>query len=138
MSEKKLSAAVTISRRSDGVITIEFVDQTSRIRFAEVEMSPEEFANAVTGFGYRPAKLTVTGLEFVGKVPLTESRTIEYPNKCYSRAEMSEWLKDNAREDGWFIDTYLGSQSSVIYRDGKTILNYTVTKYVDPNGEPNE
>lgn len=40
----------------------------------------------------------------------------------------------NAREEGWVLSTYLGSQNSVKWVDGKTILNYSVTKYVNPEG----
>jgi hypothetical protein len=44
---------------------------------------------------------------------------------------LEQWLQDNAQEEGWIIDHYLGSQSSIDHMDGKTFLNYSVHKYVE-------
>jgi hypothetical protein len=45
------------------------------------------------------------------------------------REKMSKWIEDNCKEEGWRIDSYLGSQSSIGHRDGKTVLNYSVYRY---------
>jgi hypothetical protein len=72
------------------------------------------------------------GLEFVGKLRVSEPRRIEYPSNDSNREKMTQWLKDNAQEKGWIVSTYLGSQGSVERKDGKIFLNYHVTKYIDP------
>jgi len=125
-----MKAKVTISRCSDDTIRISFEDVASGIKFAEVSMTPEAFGNAVTGFSNQDANLEVRGLAFVGKQRITESRQIECPVDSYDRKVLESWLRENAQEDGWLVSTYLGSQSSIKRKDGRTILNYTVTKYV--------
>jgi citrate lyase gamma subunit len=125
-----MKAKVTISRSSDDMVRIRFEDQASGIEFAIVSMSVEAFGYAITGLSEQDAALEVRGLEHVGKTRVTERRQIECPLNAYDRSELSKWLMDHAKEDGWFVNTYLGSQSSVCRQDGKTILNYTVTKYV--------
>ena len=125
-----MKAKVTISRCSDDTIRIRFEDIASSIEFAEVTMTPEAFGSAITGLSSQDAELEVRGLQFVGKQRINELRQIECPLKTYDRKEMENWLRDNAQEDGWMVNTYLGSQSSIKHKDGKTILNYSVTKYV--------
>lgn len=131
---KSLKAKVTISRTNWNdreTVSISIEDVNSGIQFAELELSLESFGQAVTGLSYREADLTVRGLEYVGKHRVTEQRTIECPLSTYNRYELENWLRDNAQEDGWILSTYLGSQSSVSYREGKTFLKYHVAKYVE-------
>lgn len=59
------------------------------------------------------------------------SREVVYPFKGYNRHSMEKWLEENAKEEGWIVNSYLGSQTSVTSHDGKTHLHYYVTKYVD-------
>jgi hypothetical protein len=47
---------------------------------------------------------------------------------------LSRWLKDNAKEEGWHINAYLGSQKSIIgsgYGDVPVILNFHYYRYVE-------
>lgn len=126
-----LKAKVTVSRSSDDLIRIRFRDEASGIQFAEARMTLEEFALAVTGLAEREAELEVTGLQYVGKRRVTEQRSIVCPLDAYNKDKLEEWLKENAQEEGWLLNSYLGSQGSVSTRDGVTILRYSVTKYVD-------
>jgi 2-keto-4-pentenoate hydratase/2-oxohepta-3-ene-1,7-dioic acid hydratase in catechol pathway len=127
-----MKAQVTISRASDDLIRIKFQDCNSRIEFAEVAMSAADFANALTGLAHQEADLKVRGLNNVGKVLVSEKRKITCLGSNYDRKYLKEWLRDNAKEEGWLVDDYLGSQGSVAYHNGETILNYWVYKYVDP------
>lgn len=131
---KPLKAKVTISRVSYHdceKVVISIDDVSSGIQFAELELSLESFGQAVTGLSYRDADLTVRCLEHVGKLRITEKRIIECPLSTYSRYELESWLRENAQEEGWIVNNYLGSQTSISYKEGKTFLNYSVTKYVD-------
>jgi hypothetical protein len=125
-----MKAKVTISRGSDGMVRIRFRDDTSGIEFAEVAMTPENFGYAITNLAEREGELEIRGLEWVGKQRVTERRQIECPLNSYDREKLSEWLNTYAQEEGWLLDSYLGSQSSVNWKGGKTILNYSVTKYI--------
>lgn len=134
MAEKKLAGKLTISRPSSGderFIRIAIRDELSRSRFVEFEVSLENFALALTGLSEVQGKMTVENLENVGKVRVVETRSIECPLKSFSpREDFEKWLRENAQESGWIIDSYLRSQSSVERNEhGKTILNYRVYRY---------
>lgn len=94
-------------------------------------MTKEAFASALFGLGYVPVKIDVIGLEHVGKKRVYEKRTVVCPLGEWSdRDTLSKWLEDNCEEEGWILDTYLGSRGSVTRENGKTVLYYGVTKYV--------
>lgn len=112
------------------MVRIRFRDEASRIEFAEVAMTPENFGYAITGLAEREANLEVRGLLHVGKRRVTEDRTIECPIRTYDCEKLKSWLKDNAQEDGWILDNYLGSQKSIERKEEKTILHYRVIKYI--------
>lgn len=126
-----MKAEVTISRCSDGTIRLYIGDKASSIDFVEVSMTPEAFGNAITGLGCQEASMEVRGMQWVGKRRITEPRRIVSGIDSYDRAKQQAWLEANAQEEGWIVSTYLGSQRSITQVDGKTVLNYTVTKYVD-------
>lgn len=129
-NDKTYPVTVTISRSSDYKIRIYIRDDNSRMEIARVTLSLEEFAKAITSM---PASGTAEyrGLDVVGKTKIIEARSVEYPHYGYGKREdMSQWLEDNCQEKGWILDTYLGSQGSVAIRDGKTILHYSVMKWV--------
>lgn len=125
-----MKAKVTISRSSDDKVRICFTDAASGIEFAEVAMELEAYAQAITGLAYVEGDLEVRGLEWVGKRRITERREVVCPLKTYDIKKLSEWLRDNAQEDGWLVSSYLGSQSSIQHTGEGTLLRYSVTKYV--------
>jgi hypothetical protein len=97
----------------------------------EFEMKLADFAAALTGLAFVPGDMRVAGLAVVGKQRVSERRSIECPLDTYDKKELSQWLVENAQEEGWTLNTYLGSQTSVTRRDDKTILQYSVTKFVE-------
>lgn len=129
----KLRVKITISRNNHNAMSVHMRDELSGIEFARIELSPHDFCMALTGLAEVEGKLTCQGLEYVGKKRITEQRSIVCPLKSYTkREELSKWLEENAQEEGWLLISYLGCQSSVEYKDGKTILNYSVKKYIKP------
>jgi hypothetical protein len=122
---------VTITRTSRDLISIRLRDSASRIEFVEVTMSLDDFARAVTGLSEISAKAELRGLEHVGKTKQIEQRRVECPIKSYSRDVLQNWLEENCQEEGWIINSYLGSQNSISYKDDKTIINYSVYRYID-------
>lgn len=130
----KIPAAITISRPSGGrseYISIQIECENSQARFCELEIPLGSFAAALTGLGYVKCSAEVRGLEVVGKFRVTENRTIACPLDTYDKKELTEWLRSNAQEDGWILNTCLGSQNSVSRTEGGTMLRYHVTKFVD-------
>lgn len=129
---RTIEAQLTISRCSDGTITIRLEDKASRIEFFDGSISPEQFGEAVTGLASRPLTAEVRGMNFIGKRFVFEKRQVVYPGLLWDDREvMSTWLRQNCQEEGWIIDSYLGSQGSVVTRNDKVFLNYGVCKYVE-------
>lgn len=127
----KMKANVTISRGSDEMVRIRITDEASRVEFAVLSMTVEHYGYAITGLSGQMAELEVRGLEHVGKRRVTEPRRATCPLETYNKEELARWLQENCQEQGWVISTYLGSQNSIVRRNGMTELNYIVTKYVD-------
>jgi hypothetical protein len=75
---------------------------------------------------------TVQGLNVVGKRKVIEPRSVECSlSSMASKEDYTRWLVENAQEEGWTLDPYLGSQGSVTHSDKENpILNYRVFKYV--------
>lgn len=120
------------SREDDKVVRIRVTDDASSVEFAVIEMTVEDFALAVFGLSHVPADFTLRSPELVGKTRIISRRQVVCPLKTYDRAELAKWLAENCQEPGWLLDTYLGAQNSVVTVDGKTILNYSVRKFIEP------
>jgi len=127
-----IKANISISRMSNDKISITVRDDTSFIQFLELTMQPADLANALTGLGHVACAGEVRGLEYVGKSCIREKRQVEYPHGGGpKRHELEAWLLLNCQEDGWIVEPYLGSQSSIYTVGGKTFLNYHVKRYVE-------
>lgn len=124
-----INVEVGISRTSRDEIHIRVQDKTSRAQFVDVCMTPADFTMAITGLYGVEATAEVRGLDVVGKKKITENRSIECPLTSYDKKALGAWLEEHGKEDGWEVNTYLGSQTSVTHLNGKTILNYSVTRY---------
>lgn len=130
----KIKATLTISKPQGGGeprISIILRDEVSCIQFFRGDVSLSDFAEAITGFAEIPVSAEVRGLEFVGKEKVQEDRTILCPLTDYSREVLGQWLEENAKEDGWIVQTYLGAKGQVEPCKGGQKLRYSVVKYVD-------
>ena len=137
---RKINASLTISRPSgagDEVIRIAIMDETSRARFVELEIGLADFTSVLTGLSEVKCNGTVRNLEVVGKRKVQEKRSLLYTGDYCKRSELEEWLSENGKEEGWEVDTYLGTQTSVVYQqDGSSyMLNYRVFRYEDVEPE---
>ncbi len=74
----------------------------------------------------------VRNLERVGKKWVREERSVVYPHRDTDKKVVTQWLIDNMQEEGWTLNTYLGSQSSFVYNPntGQYTINYSVEKWV--------
>lgn len=131
----EIEASLIISRDSNNVIRIRVNDDNAVTKFCELELSPHDFAMALTGLSGIKCKAEVIGLDRVGKIRVRESRSVKCPLKGYDKEHLRQWLADNCQEEGWIIDTYLGSQNSINHSSDGIVLNYAVTKYIDAEDE---
>lgn len=133
---KEIKTAISIGRNSLDEVHIRVECRASNSEFVDVVLSYEEFAKALTGLSMVDCHATVRNLGNVGKKKVIEGRKVECPLDTYSRDVLSKWLTDNCQEEGWTLSAYLGSQTSVSRVDGKTILNYSVFKYIESDDTP--
>lgn len=86
--EKSLKGTLIISRmkgRSDNPrVEIRIKDETSLVTFAEVSLTLEQFAEAVTGLSTPDVDLTTRGLSYVGRKRLTRTEIVEFTGRRYS------------------------------------------------------
>lgn len=125
---------LSISRDSKDRINIEIICKESRARFLQLELSLEEYAQVITGLSHVEVEGKVNGLDVVGKTRVKEQRNITVGQDIgrQPKEQLKDWLIKNCGEDGWILDTYLGSQNSVVYNGvDKYTINYSVYKYVE-------
>lgn len=134
MSTKMIECELYIGRDNRNIFNIEVKDESSGARFLRISMSAEQFALAITGLCTSGITAEVSGLDRVGKLKVRQPRRREFtgdPKITYDTDGLSNWLKENHQEEGWILDTYLGSKNSRQNVGDKTFLNYAVYKYVD-------
>lgn len=142
MDKEYLKGLITISRSQnnygDDSITIRLKDDDAVIEPFEISMSLEAFAEAITGFAYRPCKFTVRNLDKVGKV--REHKTFEFQLPDVKVFNLDSKLKEIAREvlstvcpDGWEANSAFSafsSQDSFFSKDGKLWARTLITRWV--------
>lgn len=148
-----LDTKITISKRESNkggkYINIAIKDDVSGICFAEVKISLEDFAEALTGLGYVECKTEVRGLHNIGKEKEYERASVFITDEEYAcvladangsgydaaKTALGEWLEENHAREGWSIDKYLGSQGSIKYVDDGKMLNFGYYRYIDKSKE---
>ena len=126
-----ISAQISIGRISNDTISIVIEDESSRVKFLTIHMIPHDFAMALTGLSSVEVQAEVKNLVAVGKQKVSENRCVFYTGENkYDRKVIQEWLIATQQEQGWIMDSYIGSQSSIQHIDDKVKVNYRVYKYV--------
>lgn len=124
-----MDVKITMTRNSNNLINITLYEENSRAQFFDGTMTLEDFGAAITGLYQVPIKADVRFLDVIGKHKVVENRSVECSLNPYNRKALEQWLSEY-KEEGWIVDTYLGSQNSVATKAGKTILHFRVFKYV--------
>ena len=133
-----MEASITISRDSHDTVRIELRDRNSRIKFALLELSLENYALAVTGLSEIEGEVSYAGLEFVGKTKVAESRKAQIRADLFGES-YSEGFKDKVKEylidlhkgEDWMVNSYLNSKDSIVSINDGYLINYSVFKYVE-------
>lgn len=131
----KIQGNITISKDSRNIVRVRLQCEESRAVFAEAELTLEQFAQVITGLACVEVPIEVRNLGVVGKRKISEKRSAKFPLKYYKTEELRKWLLGNCQEEGWRIDDYLGSQTSVEYADDGAVLNYRVFRYEEISSE---
>lgn len=132
MTNTKHLGHISCTRNSRDNIRIRIDDANSRQKITEVTLTLEAFALMVTGLCEIECQHETTkDVSNIGKTKVSEARTIVAPYMGYNRETYEQWLEENAQEDGYSLNTYLGSKTSIKHctENDTIILNYTVYKY---------
>lgn len=109
---------ITISRPSSGHIEIVIRDNTSRINFATLSLTPHEYAQLLTGLSEVPCVLETKGLNNVGKKKVSKQILMVIPKmNTWEIKEIEKWCKAYIGkyfdEEGniWFLSQYFSSRN---------------------------
>lgn len=133
----KANLRVSLIRASDDRIYLEIECDDSHARIINADMNLDQFAYLVTGRGV-DVRAEVKNLDKVGKIRETESCRYVVSKPYLSRDEAEKILKeeviDAGLHQGYTVDTYLGSQTSIEpNRNGPgTVISYRIHRYVEP------
>ena len=133
-----IKAKVTFSRATssgDDYIRLAVKDDASKAEFLVLHITPEQLGNILSGVAMTEVEAEARCLDVVGMKKVSESRQLVVDGEGYERGELLLILQDKGQEAGWTIDPYLGSKCSIVRENGKTLINYSVYKYVDENDE---
>jgi hypothetical protein len=113
---------------------IEITDETSRVKI-RLKLTARQLADVISNTHVEGIEGEIQGIASnIGKLKVREERQIKIPKTSlptYAAKEVySKYLEENAQEEGWHLDSYMGSQKSVIYSGDEIILNYAVYKWV--------
>jgi len=121
----KFSGKISISRYSGSSsgISIELSDTDSGVRVVRIDLTPEQFGNAVSGLGYVDCSFELGGVEYVGKK--REHKTVlmsvsKYPSEL-KNSEI-EKLFSEYEVDGWN-----GRRSDFLNHHNYNMKNKTVS-----------
>lgn len=108
-----MKGKLTISRLSsnhtdmDNLIRIQLKDKTSGVEFLEINLSPEQFALALTGLGYQECEFSLGGLDVIGKRRQVKDEVVNAPDGL-SLSKISEEEKADLLTpycvDGWEVN----------------------------------
>lgn len=139
----RLRAGAVTGGPGGSYVNFSIEDVISGIEIISIEMDYATFGKFIGSNGSVDADAEIRGLDRIGKKCVHEERSIvctqsfeDVPWKDRQKAQ-EQWLRENAKEDGWLVSAYLGSQNSVKH-DYKTKLDtfhYHVYKYVDLSDE---
>lgn len=140
---KQLNGKITISRvsQSDGgqFMNIELSDCLSGIRMLSVEMTMQDFAEAITGLGYRECthSVNVSNLDKIGKKLEIKSVPILFDGQPPLGDKFFDYMSRLVKPyevDGWTVDDY-DIKSRNYHRncamDGRPAYTVSFRRYVD-------
>lgn len=122
-------AAITILVNKD-VTEIQLHDKLSGITFATIELTSEQFCDALGRLAYTPCKIDVQGTHLLNKEMVVDKLEFPFESKSYTnRSELAKIESKKYIPEGWESDGYFNSQDSFFKKDGKDYARVTIRKW---------
>ena len=126
------NASISILIHSDHT-TIEIMDENARVRFVEIELTPQQLSQALSRLSRTNCSVEVHGLDRIGKKMIHKSIEFEC-GELYHHDRKDEQkliaLCKAACPEGWTPDNYFGSQNSFFTKDGKRFARCTIRQWI--------
>lgn len=122
------------------IISIEMTDELSGVLFLSIELSPEDFMNALTGRADKPCEFELRGMELVGKRQETKHHELVSTYSWLKKEQILEDLHKAAKSyevDGWQAMINPDSRLEPIerHKDGTALFDVSFFRYVDVQKE---
>lgn len=130
MKIKNASITILINKEQ---ATIELHDEDASITFAEIILSPEQLCSALSRLSHTSCKLTVGGLDKIGKKMEHKELIFEITEDLgygKERYKIAEQLANKACPKGWSSSNYFGSQGSFFVKNGKQFARCTIRRWI--------
>ena len=131
----KIKATAVASLGSDNTFRLTIKDDSSRIQFVDLRMTPEQFALVISARVTTDLECEVRGLDGVGKVREVKTERVSFRHLYCGTKEERERAAKQAMEpfevDGWkgsMSDMFNGHRSA---RDGSDIQIVMFERLVD-------
>ena len=127
---KKFKGKLTIGRwqgnNCQHMITIQLEDDTSHAFMFDVELTPEDFAKAITGCGYMDCMYDIGHTELAGKTHDVKTEDITFKYEGYDRKKWRTAFAEAAKPfevDGWKVHLEDHNQHRIVSHqdDGLTV-----------------
>jgi len=131
LKKMKLKGRITILVNSNST-TIEIMDESSRTRFVEIQLSPEQLSAALSRESMIECEMEVRGLENIGKKHEVRLVDFEIPKelaKSQYKDELNALLQSKLT-DGWIACDSYTSRGSIYEKNGVFYAIATCRRYV--------
>jgi len=126
---KNLEVQVTISRTSDDVIRLTFKDKLSSLQILSAEMTPHDFAEAVTGMAFVSAVGELNTNPNIGKIREVKTVPIAYDGHYKTWEENFDTFVAPYEVEGWKADAYDRKHNH--HRSNGEVYRTLFIRYVD-------
>ena len=125
-----IKGQITILTNNRGT-TIEIMDQTSRVTFVKVFLTPEQFCTGLGRLCNVPCEYTeIQGLDKVGKKLETKHMEFVMPNSNAYDKELAKSIASTYLVDGWEVYDSFSSQRSFFVKDGLHYAHCCIRRWV--------
>lgn len=134
---KKPTGRVSIGRPQGGgkeVITIEIMDDVSRVTFVHAELDYESFTRLITGQAHIPCEFYTRGLDLIGTTAENKVERVTVPQNIGRRdSEAAAKLLAPYEVDGW-----IGDRDDLWnhHRGSQGVQRVTFRRHVRADGTP--
>lgn len=128
----KINGDITILADKDGA-RIEIRDRDASVLFVEINLSSQQFCQALGRLAHVKCNLNVSGLNKVGKKHENKTFEFELPKNMELWGTDKKIIADYAETitpEGWKNDRYFNSRDSFFTKDGKDWARCTIRRWV--------